>query len=464
MCGFAGFKLFKQTQAIDHTWLRKMSESLSHRGPDGEGFWVQPDQTAAFVARRLSILDTSPAGSQPMIDQEQEILITFNGEIYNFVSLRQKLIASGYTFRSNSDTEVFLYAFKKWGITCINQLDGMFAAAIYNLKTQELFLVRDRIGIKPLYFSLQGNAINFASEIKALWHLPWMTKRISHRALSHYLTFLSTPAPMTLYDGVYKLPAGFYAHIDKDGSINFTQWYDPLLMGASLSTQDVQKKSFCVNSIKTLVQEAVRKRLVSDVPIGAFLSGGLDSSLLVALMAQEMSGIKTFNVSFEYDEQREERAWARKVAKKFSTDHHELILTEQDAFSFFEKMSYYQDEPLGDSVCVPLYFVSKLARDHGVTVVLSGEGSDELFCGYSFYVDYIRLQKYWQITQHYLPRAAKKGLYYAARPFYEHAPNRQDMLRAWADDKSLFWGGVRVFLNNGKKHSFLMPQRSNLIL
>ncbi len=443
MCGFAGYKTTQDFQ-IDHIILHTLSQVLAHRGPDDAGTWRSQDGKVALVSRRLSIMDVSKAGAQPMIDDEQRIIMVFNGELYNYQIVRKDLIALGYQFKSDSDTEVFLYAYKAWGIAALDKFDGMFAGAIYDRASNETYLFRDRMGIKPLYFSLQKDMLSFASEIKALWKMPWIVERISVRGLSHYLTYLATPAPMTLYEGVYKLPAGFYARYTQAHDISFTQWYDPLTRTETVSEKNISKKSFCVNRVRSLLDDAVHKRLMADVPVGALLSGGLDSSLIVALMARHQARLNTFTVAFEADPD-EERSWARKVAKKFGTNHHELILTEQDAFSFFEKMVYHQDEPLGDSVCIPLYFVSKQARDAGVKVLLLGEGSDELFCGYPMYVDYLSLYRYWQVSQHFVPNIAKRGLFYAARPFYTDYPNRQDLIKSWAQGRSLFWGGVRVF-------------------
>ena len=443
MCGFAGYRLFHE-RTIDDSLVQELSQVLHHRGPDDQGVWTSHDKRVALVSRRLSIIDTSSAGAQPMTDHERMVIVVFNGEIYNYRALRAELQAAGYRFRSNTDTEVLLYAYKAWGIDCIKRFDGMFACAIYDQRANELYLVRDRIGIKPLYFSTQGDSISFASEIKALWKLPWIVRRISVRGLSHYLTYLATPAPMTLFDSVYKLPAGFYAKIDRHNAVSFMQWYDPLHEAVVFAQKDLQKKSFCVDTIRSLLRDAVCKRMVADVPVGALLSGGLDSSLMVALMKEHSDMVKTFTVSFDKDPN-EERKWARKVAKKFDTSHHELIITEQDAFSFFEKMVYHQDEPLGDVVCIPLYYVSKLARDAGVKVVQVGEGADELFCGYPMYVDYLKMYRYWKLTQHFVPNFAKRGLFYAARSFYESYPNRQDLIKSWADGRPLFWGGVRMF-------------------
>ena len=443
MCGLAGYRLFHD-RVVDDAIVPKLCQVLHHRGPDDEGVWRSNDTRVLLVSRRLSIVDTSSAGAQPMSDPEGQVVIVFNGEIYNYRVLRKELQQKGYGFRSHSDTEVLLYAYKAWGIECIKRFDGMFTCAIYDRRTNELYLVRDRMGIKPLYFSTQGDSISFASEIKALWKLPWMVKRISMRGLSHYLTYLATPAPMTLFESVYKLPAGFYAKVDRNNELTFTQWYDPLIATTELSSLDLNKKSYCVEMVRSLLRDAVQKRMIADVPVGALLSGGLDSSLIVALMREHSEQVKTFTVAFDQDPC-EDRVWARKVAKKYNTDHHELIITEKEAFSFFEKMVYHQDEPLGDVVCIPLYYVSKLARDAGVKVLQVGEGADELFCGYPMYVDYLKMHRYWKLTQHFIPNIARRGLFYAARPFYDAYPNRQDLMKSWAVGRPLFWGGVRLF-------------------
>ncbi len=450
MCGFAGYKTIHDA-TIDHEILHSLSQILAHRGPDDAGVWRSQDQKIALVSRRLSIIDLSKEASQPMVDEHQSVVLVFNGEVYNALELQKELIGKGYSFSSHSDTQVVLRAYKEWGISFLDRLDGMFAGAIYDRDSKKMYLFRDRMGIKPLYFSLQGGMLSFASEIKALWHMPWLAKRISSRALSHYLTYLATPAPMTLYEGIYKLPAGFYACYDIQGNIVFNQWYDPLYFQEKHSSKDLAKKSFCANHLRTLLDDAVHKRMAADVPVGALLSGGLDSSIVVAMMARYKKDISTFTVSFDGDPN-EERAWARKIAKKFGTNHHELILTEQDAFSSFEKVAYHQDEPLGDSVCIPLYFISKQAREAGVKVLLLGEGSDELFCGYPMYVDYISMYRYWKLSQHFIPDVAKRGLFYAARPFYAEYPNRQDMIKSWSEGRNLFWGGVRVFSELWKKN------------
>lgn len=226
MCGFAGYKT-ALTASNDQEILKTISEAIAHRGPDDAGVWQTSDKKFSLISRRLSILDLSVAGAQPMHDAQQSLVLVFNGEIYNAEQLKQELIQKGHTFNSHCDTQVVLNAYKEWGADCLQRFDGMFAGAIYNRHTDALFLFRDRMGIKPLYFSMQGGSLSFASEIKALWCMPWNAKRVSSRAVSHYLTYLASPAPMTLYEGVYKLPAGFCATYEKN-DISFTQWYDPL--------------------------------------------------------------------------------------------------------------------------------------------------------------------------------------------------------------------------------------------
>lgn len=452
MCGFAGYRLFHD-RSVDDEVARGLLQVLYHRGPDDEGIWRSPNKRVLLTARRLSIVDISCAGAQPMRDPEGQVILTFNGEIYNYRALRAELQKSGYQFRSQSDTEVVLCAYKAWGIACINRFDGEFAFVIFDQQTNDLYLVRDRMGIKPLYFSLQGDCISFASEIKALWKLPWMVKHISMRGLSHYLTFLATPAPMTLFEGIYKMPAGFYAHVDGKNEVAFSQWYDLLERSRERSIHDdFHKKLPTVDALRLLLRDAVHKRMISDVPVGALLSGGLDSSLVVALM-REVSEVNTFTVAFESDPN-EERVWARTVSERYGTHHHELIIGEKEAFSFFERMAYHQDEPLGDVVCIPLYYVSKLARDAGVKVVQVGEGADELFCGYPMYVDYLKMHRSWKLTQQFIPAIARRGLFYAARSLYEAYPNRQDIIRSWAQNRPLFWGGVRLFSELWKERLF----------
>lgn len=465
MCGIAGYRsLDDRSLEVDQTVLDQVQQSLAHRGPDGYRIWHSQNYQSTLIHRRLSIVDLSQAGFQPLFDDEHTIAVVCNGEIYNHPTLRAQLEKDGYRFSSNSDTETIVYAYKKWGIDCLRYLEGDFAIAIVDLKKNEFFLARDRIGVKPLYFSLQANVLSFASEIKALWPLPWMNKKINARGLYHYLTYMVTPAPLTLYEGVYKLPAGFYAHVNAHNQISFHEWYNPLdkLARQSIITDEQQ----AADDIERLFHDAVRKRLMSDVPLGSFLSGGVDSSLIVAHMSQMTNQVKTFNVSFSDGPEYSEIEWARLVAQKFGTQHREIIISEKEAFEFFESMVYHQDEPIADCVCIPLYFVAKLLRDSGVTVVLVGEGADELFCGYSTYAHYVdTYNSYWKPATKYIPNVVKQGIYQVAKRTFAHKPYHVALLHQWAQDRNLFWSGAIAFSEIAKQEIVrVQPQSHDSVL
>ncbi|MCK4517610.1 asparagine synthase (glutamine-hydrolyzing), partial [Candidatus Babeliales bacterium] len=369
MCGIAGFSNQTNTKnQINEKLLHAMQQSLTHRGPNDSGVWKSDQHQIGFAHRRLSIIDLSPAGRQPMMNSNQSVVVCFNGEIYNHKELRKQLESLGHTYRTETDTETLIHAYEEWGIKFLEKLDGMFAIALFDTKNQELYLIRDRIGIKPLYFSTQGGYLSFASEIKALWQLPWMKRKMSAIAHHHYLTFMVTPAPYTIFEGVYKLPAGMYAKLDAKKNLSFHEWYSPLTSISQAEKKQFNNENFCVENIRELLKVSTKKRMISDVPFGAFLSGGIDSSLNVALMAQEIGKVKTFTVAFSDGPEINELKWARKVAKQFDTDHHEIIISEKEAFEFYEKMIYHNDEPLADPVCIPFYHVAKLAKESGVTV------------------------------------------------------------------------------------------------
>lgn len=445
MCGLAGYaNLSNKNFILDNSLLEAMQQVMIHRGPDGCGLWKSSEYQLGLVHRRLSIVDLSDAGLQPMTDKDESVVVCFNGEIYNHRILRQELELLGYTYFSQTDTETILYAYQAWGIKFLERLEGMFAIVLFDIRKNELFFIRDRIGIKPLYFSLQSNIISFASEIKALWCLPWIEKKIKRSALYHYLTYLTTPAPMTLYEGVYKLPAGYFLKFDKQRNYSFHMWYNPIVT-PEYDAALLKNEQFCIDHIRCLLRQSVKKRMMADVPYGVFLSGGIDSSLNVALMAENTDKVKTFNVSFSDGPEYSEVVWARKVAQHFNTEHHEIVIQEKEAFDFFEKMVYHQDEPIGDCVCVPLYYVSKLLKDSGVTVVQVGEGSDELFCGYEAYARSLQLYRMWKATQYLVPNKLKRGLYQCAEALFPHKKSKLSFVKNWADGRELFWGGVSLF-------------------
>jgi asparagine synthase (glutamine-hydrolysing) len=393
-----------------------------------------------------------------MHDAEKQITLTVNGEIYNYQELRKELELCGYLFMSHSDSEVIVHGYKQWGIdVLLERLDGMFAFALYDKRTRDLFLVRDRMGVKPLYFSMQQDIISFASEIKALWQMPWIEKKIRADAAYHYLTYLATPAPMTLFEGVYKIPAGFYLHVNARKEMRTKRWYD---LAQRIALRAVVSDQQHVDELHTLLKDAVKKRMMSDVSLGVFLSGGVDSSLIVALAAEQSEQMHTFTMAFSDGPEYNELVWARDIADRYATKHHELVLNEADAFNFFQKMVYHQDEPLGDCVCIPLYFVAKLAKDHGVSVVQVGEGADELFCGYQQYADYLDLYPSWHATQRYVPQFARKSLFYAAQKIAPDKVAKLDLMRNWSSNKQLFFSGALVcteYMKEQQLKSSYMP-------
>lgn len=446
MCGIAGYvHLQNNASTVDPLLLFNMQEAIAHRGPNGYGIWSSDELGIGLVNRRLSIIDLSEAGNQPMMDQDKSVIVVYNGEIYNHKALRKELEALGYVYNSNTDTETILYAYKAWGIDCINRFEGMFAFALVDFISDEIYFVRDRMGVKPLYFSTQSNIFSFASEIKALWGLPWMEKSLNTTALSHYLTLMATPAPLTIYEGVYKLPAGYYAKLDSVRNLTFKKWYCPITNLSQLEKENYNDERWCVDKIGKILRSSVKKRLMSDVPLGVFLSGGIDSSLIVALMSEFTDKVKTFNVSFDDDPKNNESKWARKVADKFKTEHFETVIGEKDAFDFFLDMVYYQDEPLGDCVCIPFYYVSKLLKNSGVTVVLLGEGADELFCGYTLYGNYLNIAPHYYASQKLVPNFAKKTVAKFAKSIFKDKQGYLSVIDSWAENKELFMSGAIAF-------------------
>ena len=462
MCGLAGYLNLSNSQfTTQEHLLHAMAQALEHRGPNGYRVWTSAAHGIGLMYRRLSIVDLSQAAFQPMFTHDGSVVVCCNGEIYNHPALRKELEQLGYTYFSQSDIETLLYAYQEWGIDFLKRLEGMFSIVLLDIKKNEFYVVRDHIGIKPLYFSMQSDIFSFASEIKALWHLPWLTKKISSRSLSHYLTFLATPAPMTFFEGIYKLPAGFYAKIDAQRTVTFCEWYTPLA-ATKIPQNMLTSEQALIHELRSLLRASIQKMMMADVPLGVFLSGGVDSSLNVALMAEFTDKVKTFNVAFADGPEYNEAHWARKVAQLYNTEHHELIINEADAFGFFQKMIFHQDEPLGDCVCVPLYFVSKLLKDAGVTVVQVGEGSDELFCGYSSYIPYVTLEKSRALSQKVVPSFARQGVYQAAKMLVPHKHNRLDTLYNWATKKEFFWGGNVVFSEHWK-HDFFYTHAQEIM-
>ncbi len=350
-----------------------MAAQITHRGPDQEGIFCCDEMSLAF--RRLSIIDLSENGSQPMTNEDDSIYLVFNGEIYNFQELRDDLLQKGHRFKSKTDSEVILHAYEEYGVECINRLRGMFAFALYDRPRKKLLLARDRIGIKPLYYTFIGGRLLFASEIKSILQDPQVERTVNYQALYDYLGFEFVPAPETMFAGINKLPAGHYL-VFENGNVAVQQYWDLNFQPAG----PLPSFEEAVEQLRQHLDTAVKSHLISDVPLGVFLSGGLDSSCLVALMRRHISGpLKTFTIGYK-DKSYSELDYAEIVARHCETDHQVLMLDALNA-DYVEKTLWHLDEPMTDLSTVPLYLLCKQAREH-VTVCLSGEGADESFAGY----------------------------------------------------------------------------------
>jgi asparagine synthase (glutamine-hydrolysing) len=452
MCGIAGvFAFADHAPGVSMAALCRMRDAMAHRGPDGDGVWVAGDGRVGFAHRRLSIIDLSHAADQPMANEDGSIQLIFNGEIYNHAAIRKELESRGrHTWRTDhSDTEVIVHAFEEWGIECLHRFRGMFAMAIWDGRARELWLVRDRIGIKPLYWSVHHGRLAFASEIKGLLEDPDLPRQIHEESLYHYLSFLTTPAPQTLFAGIRKLPAGTWMRITADGAIDERKYWD---VWDHVSPLDgVPEDEIAARVLETL-RTAVHYRKVADVPVGIFLSGGIDSSTNAALFSEgERTRVKTFSVAYREASASypSELPFARQMAARVGAEHHEYLISADDLISFLPRMVHLQDEPIADPVCVPVHFVSKLAREHGVTVCQVGEGADELFIGYPNWQAALDRQFWADLPgARALAGLALPGLRGAgyARTYHYEA------IRRAALGLPLFWGGAEAFTDAEKQH------------
>lgn len=459
MCGIVGALAFDGSNfEVTTSYVTRMRDTMIHRGPDGSGVWIDGDAHMGLGHRRLTIIDLSDCARQPMSNEDDSLWITFNGEIYNHADVRRELIRLGVRSwkTDHSDTEVVLKAFARWGIGCLGRFRGMFAFAIWDKRNRELWLVRDRIGIKPLYYSVHHGRITFASEIKALLQDPDQPRRVNERSLFHYLSFLTCPAPETFFDGIMKLEPSTFLHVKSDGQMTQHRYWDvwdhtePLL---NASDNEIAER--VIAELRT----AVSLHKVGDVAVGLALSGVIDSSTNTSLFAEgETQDVNTFTIGYdaEYDSSRNEFEQARVVANLFNTKHHERLLSLEDLLSFLPEMIRLQDEPIGDPVCIPLYYLAHLARQNGVKVCQLGEGADELFCGYPSWNIRLALQRYDDLP---LPRVLKKaGLSMLAAAgksdeyYYEY-------LRRGSLGQPIFWSGSETYPQHLKEK--LLSDRLN---
>ena len=375
MCGIAGVVSDTRESNISEALVRHMCNQIVHRGPDDEGIYVADG--AGLGMRRLSIIDLS-GGHQPVFNEDRSCWIVYNGEVYNFPELRPELESRGHRFYTKTDTEVIIHLYEEMGADCVKKLRGMFGLAIYDKTKRKLILARDRLGKKPLHYALHKGNLYFASEIKSILAVAPELAEVNAQALFEYLYYGYVPEPLTAFTGIHKLPSGHLLEFE-NGGIRIRQYWDL----PAYETHSPKNEEECLEELESRLFEATKIRLISDVPLGAFLSGGTDSSTVVALMARASAGpVKTFSIGFKKDDF-DEASFARIVAQKFGTDHHEMIL-EPDVVQTVEHLTSSLEEPFGDSSMLPTYYVAQMARQH-VTVALSGDGGDEVFAGYDRY-------------------------------------------------------------------------------
>lgn len=452
MCGINGIFNYNQVGIGDEkSLIDSMNDTIRHRGPDDSGISIVGGGKIFFGHRRLSIIDLSSAGHQPMRN-DAGYEIVFNGEIYNFNELKK--LVDDYPFRSDSDTEVLIALYEKYGEKCLGLLNGMFAFAIWDPKKEILFLARDRVGKKPLYYSFQNGVFAFSSEIKALLKLPFIKNELDEEAFYHFLTFNVLSPPSTMFRGIKKFHPGYCMTVNKNGEHSYSQYWQ-------IEYTDLRDKSEDELRTQTLelLKKSVNYRMVSNVPVGAFLSGGVDSSALVALMSTMTDQpVKTYSIGFEDQPDFDELEHARKVSQLFGTQHFEKTVNPDEFKNFLPHVVDIFDEPLADPTCVPIYFISQKARQEGTIVVLTGDGSDEIFAGYRNHLRYIHnYDRFNNLKQ--LPSPIKK-LISAAYSLYDSNSPLSEMLNRAAMNQEFFWGSARSF-KESVKNKFLNAEFRN---
>ena len=422
MCGICGF-----TGRINdgNKIIKNMTEIITHRGPDSEGYYCNENISMGF--RRLSIIDLD-GGTQPIYNKDKSMVLTFNGEIYNYKELREELIAMGYEFYTQTDSEVILQGYEAWGEKVLDRLRGMFGFAIYDLNDDSLFIARDFFGIKPVHYALVGDHFVYGSEIKSILEFPLYKKKFNAKALDTYLSFQYVLPPDTFFEGVYCLLPGHFLRY-KDGKLTTQRYFEPTFAPDEALTEDE-----AADKIEKVFEESVGAHKISDVEVGCFLSSGVDSSYVSSYFA----GQKTFTVGFDFGEKYNEIDWAKELSEKIGVEHYSKIISSEEFWGSIKKVQYYMDQPLADPSCIALYFVAKLASEY-VKVVLSGEGADELFGGYTIYNEVNSLRAYRK-----LPQGLRKVLADIVRPMPKFK-GRSFILRGANSVEKRFIGNAFMF-------------------
>jgi len=450
MCSISGIMYFNKKLFVKKKQIHNMNLTLKHRGPDASGIWISKNKNIGFGHTRLSIIDLSKEANQPFVDRTKNYILAFNGEIYNYMEIKKKLIDKGYQFKTkNSDTEILLLSYIEWGLKCVDKFRGMFAFAIWDNLKKKVFLIRDRVGVKPLYYKFDSEKLIFSSEIKAILLDPDYIPEIDEESMYHYLTFLCTPAPKTMFKQINKLEAGTWLSFDEKGNSEKKQYWDPLQDKELIDLENINKVL-----VRTL-KESIKYRGISDVDVGVFLSGGIDSSTNAYFFSKDSKKkIKTFSIGYdkEYKSYKSELNYARIVAEHIKSLHFEKKLRKDDIKNLIFDMVYFQDEPISDPVCVPIFYVSKLARENNVKVCQVGEGADELFFGYT---NWLRTSKInLLLNNFFFPNFLKKLILLLYKKFNIQYKYTADLLRRSLEKKPIFWGGAEAFSSFEKNQLF----------
>jgi len=445
MCGITGVYNLNKKANVSEEVVKKMRDTLVHRGPDNEGIYISSDKKIGLGFRRLAIIDLSSAGNQPMSNEDKTVWMVLNGEVYNFPGLKAALIQKGHTFKSHTDAEVVLHLYEEKGEQLVDDLNGMYAFVLWDEKKKKLLAVRDRLGIKPFYYYFKDGVFIFGSEIKAILEHPLVKREVDLEGISHYLTFACTPAPYTLFKDIHKLAPAQYLTLDQEGDLKINSYWSPVQNKEQI-TEELE--SHFIKKTHSLLKESIEKQMVSDVPFGCFLSGGIDSSTNAVLMSRAMGKpVETFSISFKDLPQYDEFPYSRKIAKLLDSQCHETIIGKKEMEEWLSQLAYYADDPNGDPVCFPVYYLSKLVRDSGVIMAQVGEGADELFCGYGTYMQFIRIYtKYWRYLEK-LPAFLRKIPYLLIRKLVPQNKLvlHKEFLRRLAFGEPLFYGGANAF-------------------
>lgn len=427
MCGIVG--AISTAAPLDHKLIEKMRDTMVHRGPDYAGIWRAEDFRVCLGHRRLAIIDLSPEANQPFISRDGRYVITFNGEIYNFQNLRDELVKQGVPFHTKSDTEVLVEAFRYWGDQCLERLSGMFAFAIWDTVEQCLFCARDRVGEKPFYYAVVENSFIFASELKALLPWPGFSRKIHYPALIDYLSFGFVADPKSIWEGCYKLPPGHWMSVEAKAGRSTLIIKDPVAYWDMEYNPDHSVTNWSPRILETL-QRAAKEMAFADVPVGTFLSGGVDSSSVTAALRKAGCSVNTFTIGFE-EQDYDERPWALKVSQLYKTSHTERVVTADDVIPVFQKLLWHYDEPFNDYSYLPTFYLCREARK-AITVALSGDGGDEMFAGY---IKYQRLGLRKEIDR-FIPRPLARLLFTGASSLFPRTSQIRRKLKEYEMDVS----------------------------